>query len=432
MKFYNEAVETASREQIREIQLSRLQKQVKFTYDNVPHYRKKLDAAGVKPGDIQTLADIQYIPFSTKQDMRENYPYGLFGVPMKQIVRIHASSGTTGKPTVVGYTKEDLAMWSECIARLAVAAGGSDEDIVQIAFGYSLFTGAFGLHYGLERLGAAIVPISSGNTERQIMIMKDFQTTLLVATPSYALYLAETAERLGMVDALKLKTGMFGGEGMTDAMRQELEKRLGICATQNYGLSEVGGPGVSGECVYKCGQHINEDYYYPEIIDPETGEVLPEGAAGELVLTPLQKYGIPMLRYRTKDITSITFEKCKCGRTSARHATIQGRTDDMLIIRGVNVFPSQIEEVLLNIPQVGPHYEIVVRREGYLDTLEILVEPVDASALENYASLKNLQNSIHTQLRIVLQLDAKVSLVEPNTLKRFEGKGKNVTDLREK
>lgn len=430
MKYFNEQIETADRDTIREIQLQRLKKQVRFTYDNVPHYRKKLDDAGFSPDDLKTLEDIRHIPFSTKTDMRDNYPYGLFAVPMKKIVRIHASSGTTGKPTVVGYTKEDLDMWSECIARLAVAAGATDEDIAQIAFGYTLFTGAFGLHYGLERLGAAIVPISSGNTERQIMIMKDFRTSLLVATPSYALYLAETAERLGVIKELSLRIGMFGGEGMTEAMRDELEARLGITATQNYGLSEVCGPGVSGECVCKCGQHINEDFFYPEIIDPATGEVLPEGAVGELVLTPLQKTGIPMLRYRTKDITSLVYERCDCGRTTVRHTTIQGRSDDMLIIRGVNVFPSQIEEVLLKIPEIGPHYEIVVRREGYLDTLEILVEPTDSSALENYASLESLQNTIRARLRVTLQLDAKVRLVEPHTLKRFEGKGKHVTDLR--
>lgn len=430
MNYYDRQIETADREQLRQVQLARLQKQVRFTYENVPHYKQKLDNAGFHPDDLQTLEDIRHIPFSTKADMRDNYPYGLFAVPMKRIVRIHASSGTTGKPTVVGYTREDLDMWSRCIARLAVAAGATDEDVAQIAFGYTLFTGAFGLHYGLERLGAAIVPISSGNTERQIMIMKDFGTTLLVATPSYALYLAETAERLGVADQLSLKIGMFGGEGMTEAMREELERRLGITATQNYGLSEVLGPGVSGECVYKCGQHINEDYFYPEIINPETGEVLPEGAEGELVLTPLEKTGLPMLRYRTKDITSLDYSPCACGRTTVRHSAIRGRSDDMLIIRGVNVFPSQIEEVLLKIPYIGPHYEIIVRREGYLDTLEILVEPVEESMLENYTSLEEMQNSIRSRLRVTLQLDARVRLVEPHTLKRFEGKGKHVTDMR--
>ena len=430
MRFYDEQIETASREQIRAIQLQRMKKQISFTYQNVPHYKKKMDAAGVHPDDIRKLEDIRYIPFSTKVDMRDNYPYGLFAVPMEKIVRIHASSGTTGKPTVVGYTREDLDMWSRCIARLAVAAGASPSDIAQISFGYSLFTGAFGLHYGLERLGTTVVPISSGNTERQIMIMKDFGTTLLVSTPSYALYLAETAEKLGVSKELKLKIGMFGGEGMTEAMRSEVESRFGIVATQNYGLSEVLGPGVSGECVYKCGQHINEDYFYPEIIDPVTGEVLPDGATGELVLTPLEKTGIPMLRYRTKDITSLVYDKCECGRTTVRHTTIQGRSDDMLIIRGVNVFPSQIEEVLLKVPEIGPHYEIIVRREGYLDTLEILVEPANASVLENYGTLEGLQSRIRARLRVTLQLDAAVRLVEPNTLKRFEGKGKYVTDLR--
>ena len=432
MNYYDRQIETADREQLRQVQLARLQKQVRFTYENVPHYKQKLDNAGFHPDDLQTLEDIRHIPFSTKADMRDNYPYGLFAVPMKRIVRIHASSGTTGKPTVVGYTREDLDMWSRCIARLAVAAGATDEDVAQIAFGYTLFTGAFGLHYGLERLGAAIVPISSGNTERQIMIMKDFGTTLLVATPSYALYLAETAERLGVADQLSLKIGMFGGEGMTEAMREELERRLGITATQNYGLSEVLGPGVSGECVYKCGQHINEDYFYPEIINPETGEVLPEGAEGELVLTPLEKTGLPMLRYRTKDITSLDYSPCACGRTTVRHSAIRGRSDDMLIIRGVNVFPSQIEEVLLKIPDIGPHYEIIVRREGYLDTLEILVEPVEESMLENYASLERNAEQHHVpRLRVTLAAGcAACALLEPHTLKRFEGKGKHVTDMR--
>ncbi len=431
MNIYNPQIECMDREQMRALQLERLKKTVKYTFENVEHYRNKLSAAGVKPEDIRSLEDIKYIPFSTKADMRDNYPFGLLARPMKEMVRIHASSGTTGKPTVVAYTKNDLEMWAECIARLAVAAGATDEDIVQITFGYTLFTGAFGLHYGLEKLGTTVIPISSGNTERQIMIMKDFGSTLLVGTPSYALYLAETAERLGVGrDELKLRLGMFGGEGITEAMRAEIESRLGISATQNYGLSEIVGPGVSGECECKCGQHINEDCFYPEIINPQTGEVLPIGETGELVLTTINKEGLPMLRYRTKDITYLIEEKCACGRTTLRHASIQGRSDDMLIIRGVNVFPSQIEEVLLSVKEIGPHYEIIVRRDNYLDTIEILVEPLDETMLESFSRLEALQNSIRAKLRVILQLDAKVRLVEPHTLKRFEGKGKHVTDMR--
>lgn len=431
MNIYNPQIECMDREQMRALQLERLKKTVKYTFENVEHYRNKLSAAGVKPEDIRSLEDIKYIPFSTKADMRDNYPFGLLARPMKEMVRIHASSGTTGKPTVVAYTKNDLEIWAECIARLAVAAGATDEDIVQITFGYTLFTGAFGLHYGLEKLGTTVIPISSGNTERQIMIMKDFGSTLLVGTPSYALYLAETAERLGVGrDELKLRLGMFGGEGITEAMRAEIESRLGISATQNYGLSEIVGPGVSGECECKCGQHINEDCFYPEIINPQTGEVLPIGETGELVLTTINKEGLPMLRYRTKDITYLIEEKCACGRTTLRHASIQGRSDDMLIIRGVNVFPSQIEEVLLSVKEIGPHYEIIVRRDNYLDTIEILVEPLDETMLESFSRLEALQNSIRAKLRVILQLDAKVRLVEPHTLKRFEGKGKHVTDMR--
>lgn len=431
MNIYNPQIECMDRESMRALQLERLKKTVRYTYDNVEHYRNKLSSAGVKPEDIRSLEDIRYIPFSTKADMRDNYPFGLLARPLKDMVRVHASSGTTGKPTVVAYTKKDLEMWAECIARLAAAAGATDEDIAQITFGYTLFTGAFGLHYGLEKLGATVIPISSGNTERQIMIMKDFGSTLLVGTPSYALYLAETAERLGVGrDELKLRLGMFGGEGITEAMRAEIESRLGISATQNYGLSEVLGPGVSGECEYKCGQHINEDCFYPEIINAQTGESLPIGETGELVLTTINKEGLPMLRYRTKDITYLIEEKCACGRTTLRHASIQGRSDDMLIIRGVNVFPSQIEEVLLSFKEIGPHYEIIVRRDNYLDTIEILVEPLDETMLESFARLEALQNSIRAKLRVILQLDARVRLVEPHTLRRFEGKGKHVTDMR--
>ena len=430
-RYYQPEIECASREQILAWQNERLLKQVRNVWDNVPYYRKKMEAKGVTPEDIKSVDDLYKLPFVTKDDLRESYPYGLVARPLRDCVRIQSTSGTTGKPIVAGYTREDLDVWSECIARLVTAAGARKGDIAQISFGYGLFTGALGLHYGLEKLGTTVIPISSGNTERQIMIMKDFGSTLLVGTPSYALYLAETAERLGVGrDELKLRLGMFGGEGITEAMRAEIESRLGISATQNYGLSEIVGPGVSGECECKCGQHINEDCFYPEIINPQTGEVLPIGETGELVLTTINKEGLPMLRYRTKDITYLIEEKCACGRTTLRHASIQGRSDDMLIIRGVNVFPSQIEEVLLSVKEIGPHYEIIVRRDNYLDTIEILVEPLDETMLESFSRLEALQNSIRAKLRVILQLDAKVRLVEPHTLKRFEGKGKHVTDMR--
>jgi len=428
---WNEKIECCSRDEMHALQLERIKKIIQYAYDNVPYTREKLDNAGISPSDIKSFEDYEKVPFTTKEDMRQNFPYGLFAVPMKQIVRIHASSGTTGKPTVVGYTRNDLDMWSENIARLAAAAGANDEDIAQISFGYGLFTGAFGLHYGLEKMGVSVIPISSGNTERQINTMRDFGTTLLISTPSYAMYMAEMIEQMGIKKgALKLRLGMFGGEGMTESMRSEIESRMGILATQNYGLSEIIGPGVSGECIYKCGQHINEDHFYLEIIDSETGEVLPEGSVGELVITTLTKEGLPMLRYRTKDITRLIYEKCACGRTTARHENIKGRCDDMLIIRGVNVFPSQIENVLVGMEGIGPHYEIIVRRENYLDTIEILVELNDAKYLESFSELTKLENKIKHALRTVLNIDAKVKLAEPNTLKRFEGKAKRVTDLR--
>ncbi len=428
---WNERIECASRDELKVLQLERLKSTVERCYNNVPHYRKKLDAAGVKPEDIKTLDDIRRIPFTVKDDLRENYPYKLFASPMKDVVRIHASSGTTGKPTVVGYTKADLDMWAECVARLACAAGATDEDIAQITFGYTLFTGAFGLHYGLEKAGATIIPISGGNTERQLAIMQDFGTTILVGTPSYALYLAETAKKLGIdTEKLPLRLGMFGGEGHTEEMRREIEKAWGILATENYGLSEIIGPGVSGECHCQCGMHINEDHFYCEIVDRDTLEPVPDGQPGEMVITSLSKEALPILRYRTKDITWLITEKCECGRTSARMAKVQGRTDDMLIIRGVNVFPSQIESVLLGVEDIGPHYEIIVRKEGYMDKIEVLVEVIDAALLDKFSALEKLEKKIQHALFTVLNIGADVKLVEPQSLKRFEGKAKRVTDLR--
>ena len=428
--FFQKDAETMSRKQIEEIQLNRLKWLVDYCCKNIPFYHDRLEKAGVTAEKIKTLDDIQYIPYTTKDDIRDNYPFGLFGQPIKNIVRIHASSGTTGKPTVVGYTKYDLDNWSDCMARLCMAAGATDEDIVQIAFGYGLFTGALGLHYGLEKIGATVVPTSSGNTEKQIMLMQDFQTTALVATPSYAQFIGETAKEMGVIDNLNLKLGLFGSEGCTEEMRNQVEKTLGLFATDNYGMSELMGPGVSGECHLRCGMHINEDHFIAEIIDPATLEVLPRGSQGELVVTTLTKEGIPMLRYRTKDITKIDYEPCKCGRTFARMAKIMGRTDDMLKIRGVNVFPSQIESVLMGFDQIAPHYQLVITRENFSDRLEVKVELADGSLLENYAGLEQLRNLIHHNLKTVLGIDTKVSLVEHKSLERFQGKAKRIIDLR--
>ena len=428
--FFQKYAETMSRKQIEEIQLNRLKWLGDYCCKNIPFYHDRLEKAGVTAEKIKTLDDIQYIPYTTKDDIRDNYPFGLFGQPIKNIVRIHASSGTTGKPTVVGYTKNDLDNWSDCMARLCMAAGATDEDIVQIAFGYGLFTGALGLHYGLEKIGATVVPTSSGNTEKQIMLMQDFQTTALVATPSYAQFIGETAKEMGVIDNLNLKLGLFGSEGCTEEMRNQVEKTLGLFATDNYGMSELMGPGVSGECHLRCGMHINEDHFIAEIIDPTTLEVLPRGSQGELVVTTLTKEGIPMLRYRTKDITKIDYEPCKCGRTFARMAKIMGRTDDMLKIRGVNVFPSQIESVLMGFDQIAPHYQLVITRENFSDRLEVKVELADGSLLENYAGLEQLRNLIHHNLKTVLGIDTKVSLVEHKSLERFQGKAKRIIDLR--
>jgi phenylacetate-CoA ligase len=425
--------EKLNRKQYEELQLERLKRTVERVYENVPFYRKKFDEIGVKPHHIKNLKDIRLLPFTTKDDLRENYPYGLFTVPLSKIVRIHASSGTTGKPTVVGYTKHDMEVWTEVVARIVTAAGVREHDIAQIAFGYGLFTGAFGLHQGLERVGATVIPISSGNTEKQLMVMQDFSATVLVCTPSYALYIDEVANELGIDKSrIKLRLGLFGAEASTVEMRREIEKKWGLFATENYGLSEIIGPGVSGECEYREGLHINEDHFYPEIINPDTGEVLEEGETGELVLTTITKEGMPLIRYRTRDITSLIYEPCKCGRTNVRMTSVKGRTDDMLIIRGVNVFPSQIESVLMGIEGIGPHYQLVVTKKGYLDDLEVHVELVDGKLLERYAELEKLENKIKHRIFTVLGLNVKVKLVEPKTLERTTGKAKRVIDLRNK
>lgn len=424
--------ETLSREEIEAIQLTRLKQTVRQVWEKVPPYRKKMEEAGVTPEDIKSLKDLSRLPFVTKQDMRDNYPFGLFAVDKEELVRIHASSGTTGKPTVVGYTKRDLQMWTECVSRIAAMGGATKKDVAQICFGYGMFTGALGLHYGLENIGAAMVPSSTGNSEKQIMYMQDFGTTLLVATPSYALRLAEVALSMGIDPAkdLQVKIGLVGSELLTDAMRAEMHKLWGedMLVTSNYGMSELMGPGVSGECQYLDGMHINEDYFIPEIIDPRTGEVLPAGEKGELVITCIYKEGLPLIRYRTKDVTRLIYEPCKCGRTTCRMENLDGRTDDMLKIRGVNVFPSQIEEVILGIEEIGPHYEIILTRENHTDRMEIRVELLKATDV--FRELEAIEKKIKNRLRIVLGLDAKISLESPNTLQRFEGKAKRVKDLR--
>ena len=426
--------ETLSRAEIEEIQLARLKETVNRVYEKVPAYRKKMDDAGVKPEDVKTLKDLAKLPFVTKQDMRDNYPFGLFAVDKSELVRIHASSGTTGKPTVVGYTKADMDMWTECVSRIACMGGATKEDVAQICFGYGMFTGALGLHYGLEKIGATIVPSSTGNSEKQIMYMKDFGTTLLVATPSYALRLAEVAREMGVDPAkdLNVKIGLVGSELLTDAMRAEMHKAWGedMLVTSNYGMSELCGPGVSGECEYLDGMHINEDFFIPEIINPVTGEVLPHGEKGELVITCIKKEGIPLIRYRTKDVTRLIYEPCKCGRTFVRMENLSGRSDDMLKVRGVNVFPSQIEEVILSVEELGPHYEIIVEREGYSDKLTVRVELKVET--DSFKELEKISAKVRSKLRIVLGLDAKILLESPNTLLRFEGKAKRVRDLRSK
>lgn len=424
--------ETLSRAEMEKLQLERLQETVKRVYEKVPYYRAKMDEKGVKPEDIKTLQDLQKLPFTTKQDMRDTYPFGLFAVPRDEIVRIHASSGTTGKPTVVGYTRGDLDTWTDCVSRIACMGGATSKDVSQICFGYGMFTGALGLHYGLENIGSAIVPSSTGNSEKQLMYMKDFNTTLLVATPSYALRLAEVAREIGIDPKtdLSIKTALVGSELLTDAMREEMHLAWGrdVNITSNYGMSELMGPGVSGECLEHCGMHINEDYFLPEIIDSVTGEVLPAGEKGELVITCIKKEGLPLIRYRTKDVTRLFYEPCACGRTTCRMENLSGRSDDMLKIRGVNVFPGQIEEVVLSVEELGPHYEIIVEREGYTDKLTVRVELNKET--DSFAELQRIEKVTKNKLKVVLGLDAKIRLESPNTLQRFEGKAKRIKDLR--
>ena len=431
--FFEKNKETMSRKDIENLQTELLKEKIEYAYKNVPFYKQKFDEYGINKNSINSIEDIRKLPFTTKNDFRDNYPFGLFAADMKKIVRIHSSSGTTGKPTVVGYTKNDIETWSSLVARIAAAAGVSDEDIIHIAFGYGLFTGGFGLHYGLEKIGAAIVPASSGNTKKQIMLMKDYGATVLVCTPSYALHIAEVARREGLdiETDLKLKVGMFGAEPWSNKMRQKIEEALNIKAYDNYGLSEVMGPGVAGECETQDGMHISEDHFIAEIINPDTELPVKDGEYGELVITPLTKEALPVFRYRTRDITKLTKEPCICGRTSARMYKPIGRTDDMLIIRGVNVFPSQIEEVLFSIDGISPHYQIILERAGALDSATILVEANANLFFDEMKKQRQFLDKINYELKTTLGLDVAVKLVEPHSIERSEGKAKRIIDKRE-
>lgn len=428
---FQKEIECMNRDELKKLQSERLVKQVKRMYENVKLFKERMDELGLTPEDIKGIEDLQKLPFSYKKDLRDYYPYGLFAVPLKDIVRVHASSGTTGKQIVVGYTRHDLDMWSDCFARQLTAAGATDEDFVQVSYGYGLFTGGLGAHDGTQKIGATVIPTSSGNTQRQIQTMIDFGTTVLCCTPSYAMYLGETIAEMGVKDKLHLKAGIFGAEPWTEDMRHAIENLLGIKAYDIYGLSEIMGPGVAYECECQNGMHVNEDMFIPEIIDPDTGEVLPEGQSGELVFTTLTKEGFPLIRYRTRDICSLNYEKCKCGRTFVRMNKPTGRSDDMMIIRGVNVFPSQIEEVLLKIGgDVTPNYLILVDRKNNTDTLEVQVEMSEELFNDEMKSIAAVESNIKEKLRSVLGLSAKVTLVGPKTITRSEGKAKRVIDNR--
>ncbi len=419
------------RDELKRIQSERIVETVERVYFNVPYYRHKMQEAGIGPEKVKSIDDLWKLPFTTKQDLRDNYPFGLFAVPMTEIVRIHGSSGTTGKPTVVGYTRDDIAIWSEVMARTLTCAGANRNDFIQIAYGYGLFTGGLGLHYGGEKIGASVIPISGGNTRRQIQIMHDFGSTVIACTPSYALYLAEAMIESGISrDEFKLKAGVFGAEPWTENMRREIEDKLKIKAIDIYGLSEVMGPGVASECLVQEGLHISEDHFYPEIIDPETLEVLPEGSMGELVFTTLTKEGLPLIRYRTRDLTRLNYGRCKCGRSMVRMDKCIGRSDDMLIIRGVNLFPSQIESVLLEMSGIKPHYQLIVDRVNNLDTLELKVEVDEDFFLDKISQLETLRMKLQDNLQSSLGLGIKVTLVEPKILGRSEGKSNRVIDKR--
>jgi len=432
MDIWDEIHECMPREELEQLQLERLQATLNRVYKNVTCYRKRFKELEIDPEDLQSLTDLTKLPFTTKEDLRENYPYGMFAVPLREVVRIHSSSGTTGKPTVVGYTRNDLKTWSNLVARFMTAVGVTHDDVVQIAFGYGMFTGAFGLHYGAETIGASVIPMGAGNTEKQIMIMQDYKTTVLVGTPSYAITIADKMEKMGVdPKTLSLKVGLFGGEPWSEAMRREIESRLFISATDNYGLSEIIGPGVAGECMHKDGMHIFEDMFLPEIIDPDSGSVLPPGSIGELVLTTLNKEALPMIRYRTRDITSLDYSPCPCGRTMVRMQKTMGRSDDMLIIRGINVFPSQIEEVLMSIENCEPHYQLVVSREGSMDILEICIEVTENIFFDEMKRQRAFLEKVEKRIESTLGVGVTVKLVEPNSIPRNEGKAARVIDKRQ-
>jgi len=431
MEIWDREHECMDREGIEQLQLERLQATLHRAHKNVTCYHNKFNQHGIDPDDVRSLADLSRLPFTTKEDLRLNYPYGMFAVPLREVVRIHSSSGTTGKPTVVGYTKNDIRTWSNLVARFMTAAGVSHDDVVQIAFGYGMFTGAFGLHYGSETIGASVIPMGGGNTEKQLMIMEDYRSTVLVSTPSYALTIADRMEQLAIEPKkLSLKYGLFGGEPWSEAMRNEIESRLGISAFDNYGLSEVLGPGIAGECAFKCGMHIYEDAFIAEIIDPDSGEVLPPGSTGELVLTTLTKEAFPMIRYRTRDITSLDYQKCSCGRTHVRMKKTMGRSDDMLIIKGVNVFPSQIEEVLVAIEGCEPHYQLVVGRKNSVDTLEVQIEVTENIFFDEMKLQREFMEKIQKKVASLIGVGVTVKLVEPKSIPRFEGKASRVIDNR--
>jgi phenylacetate-CoA ligase len=427
---YNPLHETMPRPELEALQLRRLKDVISRAFNHVPAYREKCRQVGVTPLHLETLADLRHFPYTVKSDFRDNYPYGMFAAPLDDLVRLHMSSGTTGKPTVVGYTAADISTWSEVMARTMGCAGITRKDIVQVCYGYGLFTGGLGAHYGAERLGATVIPISGGNTKRQVMIMTDFGSTVLASTPSYALYMAEVAQEMGVRDQLKLRVGIFGAEPWSEGMRLDLQRSLGLTAIDIYGMSELIGPGVAGECLEQCGLHVFDDHFLPEIIDPDTGEVLPAGSRGELVMTTLTKEALPVIRYRTRDITSLDYEPCACGRTHVRMDRVTGRSDDMLIIRGVNVFPSQIEEVLTSVEGAAPHYQLHVRREGTLDELELWVEVTESVLKDDIRSLETVSRRINAEIHSVLGLTCRVKLVEPKTIERSEGKAKRVIDHR--
>jgi len=429
--FWQQESECMDRNELEQLQLERLESTLNRVYLNVPFYRKKFDDIGFNPDDLASLDDLRKLPFTAKSDLRENYPYGLFAVPLREVVRVHASSGTTGMSTVVGYTRNDIKTWSNLVGRVLTAGGVTADDVIQISFNYGLFTGAFGLHYGAERVGASVIPMSSGNTKRQIKIMQDFKTTALVSTPSYAMLIADTIREMNIdPNSLSLKWGLFGAEPWSDAMRKELEQKLMIKATDNYGLSEVMGPGVAGECLQQNGLHINEDHFLVEVIDPDTLQPVKLGEAGELVVTTLTKEAFPMIRYRTRDLTRLMPEPCPCGRTLRRMSRVMGRTDDMLIIRGVNVFPSQIETVLFAIEGTEPHYQIVIDRKGALDDATVLVEASEKIFFDEMKKQKELIDAIKKRMASELGIAVEVKLVEKKTIERFEGKAKRVIDNR--